>query len=610
MTETVAVIEPRESSTSALGQRGSEHSFDLGSVPWSRRDAYMALTTNVATLDHPGRNHAIDPGLYLTDVSGSRLWRWNGVFRILITKDSSVVEPTAIEGRPGVLRITAEGGEIEATWDGANTIRFRGHGIGMRFVQSVIDPMDAALAFPIGDDEWRLQMGEDAHYSISRIAGTLAVDAPRVRTGVADTVDRKVVDAFAGDSGLFDIALTQYESGYQAPAQFRSFDDASAATLAEFSDWWSAYRPHTTGVTEAVAYMTWSTIVAARGILARPAMLMSKNWMNAVWSWDHCFNALGLARSHPDLAWDQFMLLFDHQHRQGALPDLVHDNGRMWGFVKPPVHGWTLDHLIDIGVATPERLADIYPRLVAWTEWWITYRDLNGDGLPVYFHGCDSGQDNSTAFDAEGFPAASPDFAAFFALQLRCLARVATMLGRAEEAAAWHERESTMVGLLIEKLWGPGGFSPRGTIDNAEMRSASVSQVGFIPLLLGDALPNDVRELLVAQFLSSGLLTDFGVASESPQSVSYEPDGYWRGPIWSPTTLLIAEGLGRCGRPDLTATIGERFMANCDVNGFAENYDAVTGVGLRDRAYSWSASVYSFFAEHPMIIRERLASRN
>lgn len=603
------IASPPVLSTSPDSERSGEHVFDLGSVPWSRRGAYMAITTNVATMDHPGRNHKIEPGIYLTDVSGSRLWRWNGVFRIELTKDGSVVKPTSIEGRPGHLRIVSEDGEIEATWDGTDTIRLRGHGIGVRFVQSVIDPMDAALAFPIGESEFRLQMGEDAHYSISRIAGILTVDAPRVRTGASDTADRKVVDASAPGDDRFEIALTQYESGYTAPEQFRPFAEALHDTRDDFSTWWSAYRPHESGITQAAAYLTWSTIVAARGISERPAMLMSKNWMNAVWSWDHCFNALGLARSHPDLAWDQFMLPFDQQHAQGALPDLIHDNGRMWGFVKPPVHGWTLSHLINLGVATPERIADVYPRLVAWTNWWLAYRDLNGDGLPVYFHGCDSGQDNSTAFDAEGFPSASPDLAAFFALQLQCLSRVATMLGLPDEARRWAELEEQTIQLMVSKLWGPEGFSPRGSVDNEQLKGASTSQVVFIPLLLGEALPADVRESLVEGFLSSGLLTEHGVASESPASPSYEPDGYWRGPIWAPTTLLIADGLARCGRPDLTKLIAQRFLANCDTNGFAENYDAVTGRGLRDRAYSWSASVYSVFSEQSEIFREPAGSR-
>lgn len=601
-------LSPVLSARGAMAIAG-EHVFDLGSVPWSRHGAYMAITTNVATIDHPGRNHEIDPGIYLTDVSGSRLWRWNGVFRIELTKNGSVVEPTVIEGRPGHLRIVSEHGEIEATWDGTSTIRFSGRGIGIRFVQSVIDPMDAALAFPIGESEYRLQMGEDAHYSISSIAGNLTVDAPRVRTGASDTADRKVVDANAAGEDRFEIALTQYESGYKAPKQFRPFAEALQDTRDDFSTWWSAFRPRETGITEAAAYLTWSTIVAARGISARPAMLMSKNWMNAVWSWDHCFNALGLARSHPDLAWDQFMLPFDQQHPQGALPDLMHDNGLMWGFVKPPVHGWTLNHLIDLGVATPERIADVYPKLVAWTNWWLAYRDLNDDGLPVYFHGCDSGQDNSTAFDAEGFPSTSPDLATFFALQLRCLSRVATMLGLHDEARRWTALEEQTIRLMISKLWGAAGFSPRGSLDNEHLRGLSTSQVVFLPLLLGDALPVDVRDLLLEQFLSSGLLTAHGVASESPASASYEPDGYWRGPIWSPTTLLIADGLHRCKRSDLTQVIAQRFLANCDINGFAENYDAVTGRGLRDRAYSWSASVYNVFSEQSQIFREPEGSR-
>ena len=62
-------------STSPSSSINGDYVFDLRSVPWSRYGTYMAITTNVATMDHPGRNHEIDPGIYLTDVSGSRLWR-------------------------------------------------------------------------------------------------------------------------------------------------------------------------------------------------------------------------------------------------------------------------------------------------------------------------------------------------------------------------------------------------------------------------------------------------------------------------------------------------------------------------------------------------------
>jgi hypothetical protein len=34
----------------------------------------------------------------------------------------------------------------------------------------------------------------------------------------------------------------------------------------------------------------------------------------------------------------------------------------------------------------------------------------------------------------------------------------------------------------------------------------------------------------------------------------------------------------------------------CEKSGFAENFDAETGTGLRDRAYTWTASSYLIFA--------------
>ena len=56
--------------------------------------------------------------------------------------------------------------------------------------------------------------------------------------------------------------------------------------------------------------VNWSALVAPNDRFKPPAMLMSNNWMNAVWSWDHCFNAIALSRGLPDPAWDQLQLPF------------------------------------------------------------------------------------------------------------------------------------------------------------------------------------------------------------------------------------------------------------------------------------------------------------
>jgi glycogen debranching enzyme len=87
-------------------------------------------------------------------------------------------------------------------------------------------------------------------------------------------------------------------------------------------------------------------------------------------------------------------------------------------------------------------------------------------------------------------------------------------------------------------------------------------------------------------------LTRHGLATESPKSRYYQPDGYWRGPIWAPATLLIADGLAACGEKALARTIARRFCDLCAAGGMAENFDALSGAGLRDRAYTWTASVF------------------
>jgi glycogen debranching enzyme len=87
-------------------------------------------------------------------------------------------------------------------------------------------------------------------------------------------------------------------------------------------------------------------------------------------------------------------------------------------------------------------------------------------------------------------------------------------------------------------------------------------------------------------------LTDHGLATEQVDSPHYEDDGYWRGPIWAPATALIEDGLRQCGYAALADDVSTRFRKTCERSGFAENFDARTGEGLRDRAYTWTASVY------------------
>lgn len=71
----------------------------------------------------------------------------------------------------------------------------------------------------------------------------------------------------------------------------------------------------------------------------------------------------------PDLAWDQFMVLFDYQGKTGVLPDSINDREIIWNFCKPPIHGWALRKMMQVMTLTKERMAEAYTVLSKWTHW-------------------------------------------------------------------------------------------------------------------------------------------------------------------------------------------------------------------------------------------------
>jgi glycogen debranching enzyme len=283
----------------------------------------------------------------------------------------------------------------------------------------------------------------------------------------------------------------------------------------------------------------------------------------------------------------------DHQDAFGSYPDALNAALKHYNYSKPPVHGWALRYCMKKAPRffAGRRLADLYGSIARWSEWWMKHRTLPGDRLPHYLHGNDSGWDNSTMFDS-GAPLIAPDLGALLALQVEVLGDVAARLGRPREAGRWQRAAEGLRAALLERLWKGGRFIAIRAADGREVRCESL--VPCMPLVLGKRLPADVRASLVRQVRAH--LTPHGLATEPPWSPEYKSDGYWRGPIWAPSTLLVVDGLGAAGETRLARTVAARFCRLCAREGFAENFDALTGAGLRDRAYTWTSSVFLILA--------------
>ncbi len=340
-------------------------------------------------------------------------------------------------------------------------------------------------------------------------------------------------------------------------------------------------------------YTLWSCFLKASGYIKYDAVLMSKRYFAAVWSWDHCFNALALSKSDFNAGIEQFLLPFALQCKSGVLPDGWQTDRIIWTYVKPPIHGWCIKRLLSQGHLETKVLRYIYNHLEKWTDWWFKFRDIDRDGIPNYVDGKDSGWDNATVFD-KGFCMETPDLSAYLVIQMQALADIALRLKEDRQALLWQEKAAKLLERLYEHFWVNDMFVAK-TSSSHEYNPAQTSLINYMPLVLGQDLDKDKFNIMVSR-LTRDFLTDNGLASESIHSPHYESEGYWRGPIWAPSTYLLVDGLWRGGRKDLAVDIARRF---CDMveraGGNYENYDALSGKGLREIGYTWTASVNILF---------------
>ncbi|MER7899492.1 trehalase family glycosidase [Streptomyces sp. NPDC096046] len=503
---------------------------------------------------------------------------------------------THVEATPSLLRWIHESGRIELVYESPDTVRVRGAGLALRVsaAAQTLTPFSGTYFYrdPVADAYVFTSYETGRRYRVTVLSGSVTDTSGSEALGSAE----RGVTIAADSGGGWEIAVEECDAArapYASSAAFGAVAEAARNSFADFVDAVAPWRSSATPAAELAAYVVWSATVRPAGLLARPAVLMSKHWMDKVWSWDHCFNALALASGCPELARDQFALPFDHQDGSGALPDSVTHSEVLYNFVKPPIHGWAFGRLRERLPKPLDQadLAETYGMLERWTGFWLTARRAPGAALPHYQHGNDSGWDNATTFDRERV-VVTADLAAFLILQLHELARLATELGRPEDASEWTRTAGETQAALFDELWQDDRFIARSA-HGADTWSSS-SLLDLMPAVLGEHLPDDVSAVLAERIEKH--LTPHGLATELPGSPHYLSDGYWRGPIWAPATVLIEDGLRRAGHHRLADEISARFRALCETYGFAENFDALNGMGLRDRAYTWTASSYLLLA--------------
>ncbi|WP_349897639.1 amylo-alpha-1,6-glucosidase [Parafrigoribacterium soli] len=561
--------------------------FDIAEIPFSMRGSWLDLSPVVALNNRQDDIHLV------SHQSGM-----HGILRLVPERDGARVS-TENSATPATLAWRdEEGGRIEAVFESLDTIRLRGQGLQLRLADAggKLTPFTGTFLFRDPRDGSAIFTSYESgrRYRVTSISGELRFDG-------AEALGAHSRAVIASGADGWELAVEEFESArvpYSTSNNFEALVARSAAAFDDYAELHSSWRGDAPDAAERAAYVLWSATVAPRGFLRRESVLMSKHWMDKLWSWDHCFNAFAFAPADLDAAMDQFLAPFDLQDASGALPDSITHSEVLYNFVKPPIHGWAFTRIRERANSEIDRsvVEEVYLKLARWTRFWLDFRRAPGHALAHYQHGNDSGWDNSTAFDNDRV-IESPDLAAFLVIQLDVLAELATELG-VEGAEEWADERDTVLSALLE-LWDGEHFFARSVEDGR--RSKTTSLLTLLPILAAKYLPTEITTKLAADIAEH--VTPWGPATQRLDSPEYESDGYWRGPIWAPSTVIIEDGLRRAGHVELADRVSEGFRSLCERSGFAENFDAVTGEGLRDRAYTWTASAYLLLAHEASVRR-------
>ena len=503
--------------------------------------------------------------------------------------------PFAVRATPTRVEVTAAGGSAWIGFAGDHRLHIHAEGLTLLLVAQVI------YGYGIAKDSRHYEMiyvHERRYGMVECQNGTLCANGPylddRTNRGphrwdacwnVKLIPENGVIDA--------EVEVGQTEAR-QDPV--RTVEENTAIIQKDWEDF-LAQMPPVPEKHQAFAQVTWynlwSSYVRAQDVYKTDVMLMSKKHMSSVWTWDHCFNALSVAYADCRKALDQFFIPFWKQNESGVLLDMFNPGmDIVWGVTKPPIHGWCFNKIMDRYDLDEETLKTAYGFLEKWTAWWMNYRDEDGDGIPAYPQGCDSGWDNATIFTTKGRFIESADLSSFLVLQMRCLARIAEKLGNTEARNSWLKQSEELLDRMIRHFWNGKAMVP--TISGKhEPIEGTGCLLNYMALVLGDLLPREIADTLVKDMMNHNL-TAYGLATEAPDSDMYEYNGYWRGPIWAPSTYLIVDGLNRMGKTEEAKLIAKRFVDMCAfvAEGNYENFDPLTGKGLCAPGYTWTASVY------------------
>jgi hypothetical protein len=410
-----------------------------------------------------------------------------------------------------------------------------------------------------------------------------------------------------GPAGSVTLAMPVYESlGRHAPRReyrrepFPEF----AAARAQFPE---PILPEPLRWMADLYYAAWEMLFrlvrypAPESGLPGPYISTGSGFTRHQFVWDTSFTAMATAYGHRVIpAYCSMDLLHSRQFDGGYIPretDVVDGLPALYEpdfSPNPPILS-----VAELAMARLTgdrlRLRRVYPVLKGLHAWLQHNRRLP-DGT-YWTTGLANGLDNSPSL-GDGYPCLT----AQMAHDAECLARIAEILGNADEAAAYRAEHAAISAALNARLWSDsqqiyatslpgGGHNPNKVV------------TAFWPLWAGVVPPARVEALARHLKDPSSFWRYHPLPSLAADSPQFRPAGdYWLGSTWAPTNFAAIKGFERVGRHDLARETAVRHL-QCmhevwkDTGRIFENY-----CSEGPRKGSWSMPDYCWSAAGPIAL--------
>jgi len=339
------------------------------------------------------------------------------------------------------------------------------------------------------------------------------------------------------------------------------------------------------------------------------------SYFNGFWGWDSWKHSVAIARFETNLAKDQIRAMFDYQDKDGMIIDCIfrdpkENNARD---SKPPLAAWSVlevfRHSNDIGF-----LKEMYDKLYAYHYWWYKNRDHDGNGLCEYGSTdgtkeaamWESGWDDAVRFDDAGMvknndgawsvDQESADLNSYLYVDKLCLATIADQIYKVEDANRFRDEAEILKKLLQENMFdeNTGFFYDRRIKDGSLVMVKDPG--GWVPLWAKVATNEQaakVKEVMRDTTVFNTTVPFPTVSKDNPKFMS----GYWRGAVWIDQAYFGVKALEYYGYEKEAKEMAYKLfdntegLKNCS-DPIRENYDPISGKGLRVNNFSWSAAHY------------------